>query len=424
MHRYLKTAAWSSLEYLFYPLLMIAAAPIMVKSIGEADYGLVLLASAVSGLGGAANLGMGAATIRFVSARLGVNDREGAIEAARATLALGGLAAVLVALAVAACTPFLAARPLSGMGEPGSTRYVLYCAAALLLLSQLDGILNATLKGAERFKLSAQVEMVCKLVTVGATVLTARIAGQVEPVLFAMIVVQSLTVIAKTFVVGRPLGCRWLWPRLGPAALTRELARFGAWNWLQGLAGVLFSHADRLLVGALLGASALTYYSVCLQMTQLTHTVPAAAMTFLFPLVSRRSAQTDRQGMNRIAALGIGMSLALSLAFGLFLFVFGHQVLGLWMGREFATNSAGLLPWLTVAFLLLSLNIAPYYLLTGRGYVRFVSMINLAGSGIGLIAAWILMPFYGLVGAAFARIVLGITMLLTYPKLFTTRASS
>src|SRR5215471_7584563 len=45
----------------------------------------------------------------------------------------------------------------------------------------------------------------------------------------------------------------------------REICGFGIYSWIQGVAGVLFMHADRLVIAALLSTSALTYYTVCLQ---------------------------------------------------------------------------------------------------------------------------------------------------------------
>ncbi|HEY9446141.1 MAG TPA: hypothetical protein VIQ62_03625, partial [Burkholderiales bacterium] len=91
--------------------------------------------------------------------------------------------------------------------------------------------------------------------------------------------------------------------------------------------------------------------------------------------------------------------------------------------RDFAAQSSHILLWLTLAYFVLSLNVAPYYLLLGHNEARYVSVANLAGGGMGLLAAVILLPPLGVIGAAQARMVLGLTTLANYWRLFRPRVA-
>jgi hypothetical protein len=93
------------------------------------------------------------------------------------------------------------------------------------------------------------------------------------------------------------------------------------------------------------------------------------------------------------------------------------------MGRDFAAESSHILLWLTLAYFVLSLNVAPYYLLLGHNEARYVSVTNLAGGGMGLIAAVILLPTLGVIGAAQARMVLGLATLANYWRLYRPRVA-
>jgi O-antigen/teichoic acid export membrane protein len=259
---------------------------------------------------------------------------------------------------------------------------------------------------------------------VSGNIVAAWAWHRVDAVLTIMVILVAAAVGVKALVASRLLGNAVMWPRWGDRVAVGSIMGFGAWGWVQGMAATLFAYADRLLVGALLGASALSYYSVCIQLAQQIHAVPAAAMSFLFPFVSRRLREVGPAGVDRARRYGILANVGLSLGLGGLMLAFGPSVLAIWMGDAFAQQSAGILPWLTFSFFLLSLSVAPYYLLLGHSQVRYMSLANLAGSGIGLFIAWLLMPFLGLVGAAFARVALGAAMLSSYWKLFTLKTAS
>jgi O-antigen/teichoic acid export membrane protein len=130
--------------------------------------------------------------------------------------------------------------------------------------------------------------------------------------------------------------------------------------------------------------------------------VPAAGGAFLFPLVSRRIEAGEN--VRRIA-------LAATFALGLFagalslpLMFFGNAILTLWIGHNFADQNSGLLAWLTVAFILLALNIGPHFLLLGRNKAWFVAVSNIAGGVMATFAGAYLIPRIGVGGAALMRI--------------------
>jgi O-antigen/teichoic acid export membrane protein len=77
------------------------------------------------------------------------------------------------------------------------------------------------------------------------------------------------------------------------------------------------------------------------------------------------------------------------------------------MGADFAEHSYVLLRILAMGFFFLSLNVAPYFALLGLGKVRFVSIVNVAGGVVSLVATAMLTPIFGLAGAAAARLLYG-----------------
>ena len=415
---HLRNASWSTAEYLFYPLLMLAATPVLVKSLGTADFGLLMLANAVAGIGTAGSLGMGAATIKFVSSAVGRNDRAEAVHVIRSTLGLAIAGTAAVAAIIAFTSPLLARYVFEKMGEPGHVTLTLVFAAFILLVSQIDGVYACGLRGLERFGTAARLEIIFKVAAVLASMLMAWLTRDLYTVMIASGSCLAASALAKGWTLGSTLGRSVLRIDFSNRAMLRTVLGFGWWNWLSGIGSLLFVHADRLLIGALIGAKAVGYYAVCTQLAQQVHALPAAAMAFLFPLISRKLQTHDGQALAQLRNYGVGVNVAISLTLGIGMMVFGPQLLALWMGRDFAASSSHILLWLTVAYFVLSLNVAPYYLLLGHNEARYVSVANLAGGGMGVLAAVILLPTLGVIGAAQARLVLGLTTLANYWRLF------
>lgn len=417
--RHLKNAGWSTAEYLFYPLLMLAATPIYVARLGAADYGLWMLVSAITGFGGAANLGMGAATVRFVALSRGgggISDVAGVV---RQTLSIALIGGAVFSASLLVAAPWAAHHVFEGMGNADEVSTTLMLAAVILFIQQFDIVYASAIKGMERFDVASKTDMSIRLSIVSVSLATAAIYGSVTAVLIAVAIMTCASALLRGAIAGRLIGARVFMPSWSRGA-AREVVSFGAWNALQGLASSLFQNADRLLLGAFLGAGAVTYYSVCTQLAQQIHSLPAAAMAIVLPLMSRRFGSTPSEGVARLQHFCVIANLMASGGLALLLWSFGPWFLEWWMGVEFSARAAGLLGWLTLAYFVMSLCVAPHFLLLGRGEAKFVSLSNLVGGGTSLAAAFLLIPQIGMAGAAVSRLTFGPVLLVNYARLFGT----
>ena len=416
---HLRNASWSAAEFLFFPCLLLIATPFLVAVLGTHQYGLWMLVNALTGMGGVAALGMGPATIKFVSAHGGRRDLQAAAHVARQSLAITLIGALVVAGGLVLGSPWLAGRFFSAMGDAEIVVKALIAAALILFLQQTDAVYASVMKGMERFGVAARIEISAKFVTIAGNVAVAALTRDLFAVLAVTIVVAGLGIWIKAVFASRILGRAIYLPRWSGATF-RELREFGLWSWLQGISGALFQSLDRLLVGSLLGANAVAAYSICLQLAQLVHAIPAAAMAVLFPLTSRKIQTSEWDAYRTLRKYGIVANLLLVFALGAVLISFASPVLALWINADFAQRETPLLVWLVVAYVLLGLNVAPHYMLLGHGEARFVSLTNMAGGVAGSIAAFALIPAFGVNGAAMSRMFYGPAIMLNFIKLFGT----
>ena len=360
-----------------------------------------------TGFGGLAGMGMGPAATKDVAAHRGRNDAAGALAAARACVSVTLVSSITLSLLMIFAGLTLGPDLLVRVGEPNEVRAIICFAAVLIALEQLDAVFAGSLRGLERFGLSARIEVTAKFATVVASVLIAWATRDLITIYWCVTLLTVIRAMAKAWWASKLLGGALI-PSLDRARAQDAFA-FGKWTWAQSLGGAMFATADRLLVGALLGADALARYSVCVQLAQQIQTIPAAGAQFLFPAVSRRreTGEDFRQLVIRASLIigSVGILIATPIA------LFSYFILNLWVGIAIATTTWPILSLLAIGYTILALNVGPHFALLGAGKVQFVAIVNIVAGVFAVIFCIVGILYLGLLGAAIARLCYAIVTL-------------
>ena len=392
--------AWAILEYGSYPLLLLISTPWFLHQLGTDQYGHWMLLVATISFGGVLNSGTGAATIKAVSAGIGGRVTGQSDRAVNASLAIAILGGGALALIVFCLFWFGAPVILSRMGDPQLVRATGTAAAVLIWIEQLDNVFSSAVKGAEHFRDAARVEMASKATQVIAAAIVLYWLPTMAALYWTLVVVSVLRLSAKIFISKRLLGLVRIRPSFQGLS---EVLHFAKWGWLQGVGGVMFGAADRVLIGSMLGASSLTYYAIASQLAMQTHAVSAAGLSVIFPKVSRKLESGGSFSLSRFTRITTVGNLVLSTSLALALILIGPMFLRFWVGPESAGPASQLLPWLVAAYWMLSLNSVSYYLLLGMGRIRFISLTVLMSGVFAVIAAYFSIEHFGLIGAPAGR---------------------
>jgi O-antigen/teichoic acid export membrane protein len=392
---------WAMAEYFAYPLMMFVATPFFLRWLGEAQYGQWMLVLVFTGFGGLTGLGMGASVVKEVSSASGRNDFDAAALTTRVCLSVTLVSSLVFSALLLIGAYLFGAILFQRMGDWSDVWPLFAFASVLIFLEQVDQVFSGTLRGLQRFDISARIEALAKLATVLSALLAAFLTHDLPAVLLVVTAVTIGRLGAKAAIVSRQLQrsvCLPAWRK----ARAIEIFNFGKWVWLQSLGSSIFSTADRLIVGSLLGPVDLARYSVCLQLAQQIQTVPAAGAQVLFPAISNRIGAG--QAFQRLAIRGSLMVAALVLVLGGGLWFFSDRILQIWVGPEIALGSTVVLELLTLAFVLLGINVGPHFGLYGMGKSGVVALINSVAGCIAIIIAIFAIQRFGLVGAAWARL--------------------
>jgi O-antigen/teichoic acid export membrane protein len=408
---------YSVAEYMAQPLSMLVAAPFLVHKLGLPQYGIWMLASAILGSMGILSTGFGDATVKYVSAYRGQNNQAGIERTIRATLSINTLLGAFFGLLVWVSAPY-AVDHLFKI-EPGfhtASLQTIRISAVILVLRSIESVFVSTLRAFERYGPPVKLNVFLRIIVVASAVVLAATGRGVAAIMIATLFWSALIVVLQVVAARRVVGSFNPLPTLEKAALA-EVFSFGCFSWLQALAAVVFSYADRFLVAAMLGTAPLAIYVLCVQVAQPIHGLSSAAFNFVFPHISSRHEAGEIHGPRRVFRLALLSSVGLCLALAAPLILFGKHLLTLWMGVEFAKQAHVVLAILVMAHLILAINIVPHYTLLAFGKVRFVSIVNVLGGILSLAGVALFVPPLGLVGAAIGRLLYGPAVALNFMKL-------
>ena len=206
-----------------------------------------------------------------------------------------------------------------------------------------------------------------------------------------------------------PLRLRW------DRANQRELLSFGARSHPDLLFQQIILRSDYLLIGALLGSTALGHYAMASAAAELLLIVPEAVTT---PLM-KRLLQQDRD-MHKVTPLALRLTATVMLVACLSMAAIGQWLIVTLFGAAYAPAYPALLALLPGLLGLCYASILRLDLL-GKNRPGSVSWMMGVGAGLNLILAVLWIPRWGIVGAAAASSVayLAVTaaMLVLYSRL-------
>ncbi|TFU03275.1 hypothetical protein EUV02_08785 [Polymorphobacter arshaanensis] len=405
---------WSVVEYAWYPVLLLVTTPFFLQHLGADGYGQWALLSATIGFGAFLNIGTGAATVRAIAHGIAARDRNDVELLVRGSLAIALAGGLLLALAIFATFLVGSGTFLVRMGARDAVLLTGATAAAIALIEQVENVFTSTLRGGERFRTIATIEMWMRSLQIGASVAAVAVFGTLAALYTALVLTALARLAVRVIVVERWLQLKSLRPSL---AEHHGILRDAGWGWLQGVGGLAFGVADRFIIGSALGAASLAHYAVATQLAQPLHAFAAAAASVVFPKVGRAMAQGDPARVQRLIVRGVLLLGAATTGIALVLLVFRVQILTLWLGTDVAAAAAPTLGLLAIAYWLLSLGVLPHFILLGLGRMRFVALSNLFAGALTLVAMLLLVGRFGIVGIATARIIYGIALLINYEPL-------
>jgi O-antigen/teichoic acid export membrane protein len=379
----------------------LAFTPFMVRTLGQADYGLFAIAGAMASYLVILDMGLADSVVRRLVGLHAAADRDGEhafLGSMLSLYALLALAVLMLAALAIPCVPWL----FGGTLAPDALRTLQAMLVPLGISTAVvvaGNPLNATLVAHERFMFLRLLEMMVVVAVTAANVLVLLRGGGVVAVVVVASTGAVVSALAKWLMVRRGLGLR-LAPRPVRATQMREISSYAAPIFVSMLVEQIFWKLDHLLIGARLGAAAVAVYAIGVMFNKYFMAFATAISRVMMPdLVRRIDAGSDASALTRrLVEVSRWQALVLMLVLS-GLLLFGQHFIHAWMGPGYETS-----------YWVLLCTLGPYaFELIGnvRNVVLQVKGLYWWRAGIFLAAALLNVPatlwalrHWGVVGAA------------------------
>ena len=371
--------------------------PIYLKLIGAERYGTLVILWALMGYFGFMDLGLGRAVAQRL-AGVGAKSAYGRSSLVWTALGMTFSLGVLGGLVLWFSADFVLTRwvdmSLENLAEAKGAIPWFVVAMPLILNAS---ILTGALHGRQHF-------LAMNLIRVTGTTL-----AQVVPLTVAMtghisldcLVPAALSARLVTLIINFRLCRRSLPLRNKPHFQSKHikpLFHYGGWVSIMSLMAPLLVTIDRMVIGAMAGAKAVTFYTVPYSIVTRLMTLSGSLHSAIFP---RLAAVQDREARNLVDRASRSL-VALMTLVALPGIALVHPFLILWVGEEFANQSQGVGEVILLGVLINSIVIPHHAYLMANGKPRLISCIYLLQLPIYFLLLWLGLSQVGVLGAALA----------------------
>jgi O-antigen/teichoic acid export membrane protein len=180
----------------------------------------------------------------------------------------------------------------------------------------------------------------------------------------ALILVSRIAATTAFVVLSRGVYPGLLSARPTDRAALGELVSFGGWVTVSTIAGTVFAYADRIFISVVSSIGAVVYYAVPYEIVARLWIVPNAVSAALFPAFSLARGSTN-PALASLYERALHVLLWLIQPIVVLLFLFGDELLQVWVGSDIAVRGGPVLRILAVGVLVNSVAFVPFSLIQG-----------------------------------------------------------
>lgn len=381
-------------------------APLIIKALGNYDYGIWEIVFSIVGYMGILDVGLGPAITRYV-ARYNAMQNQNELRKIYSTslLFLGSIGGLLFLsfAAWAAIAPGI-------LAETGSahTRYAIFLLiiGIQVFFTFTGSVFESFHEGFQQYNIRNNITIVNSII--GSAIL--YILLQKGHGLLALALVNAIGFSSRYLIYGIILSL----PRFGGFRFRkkdlswnslRELFSFGLQSLIQAIALRISTATDSLVIGSFLGPVAVTFFIIPVNLINQIRTFVWALTRAFMPLFSDLDAKGETEKTAQILMVASRYVLGVVLpTIGIVCFL-GLPFISIWIGPEYADKGRWVLYIFVAAYLLNWINPFSNRLLTGMGRQGILARISIASAAVNLTLSLFLVQYLGKEGVALGTLI-------------------
>lgn len=392
----------SYLNLLIGNLLPFIYTPVMLRMLGQAEYGIYGIAQSVMGYIGLLNFGIGGSIIRYLSKYRAEGDLEGERRVFGLFIKIYSVIGATVLLVGTFCSFHL------GSYGRSLTADELLLLERLVRLMTLNtaifmpfNVFSSMILAHEKFIFSKTVSLITSILSPCLNLVLLFFGFGSVGLVLASTALNLVSYTIYTVYVIRTLRIRPSFQRVG-GGLLREIIRFSFFVFVANIVDILFWSTDKLIIGWAIGSVATAVYNVGAAFNGYITSLSTAISGVLMPKVTKMAVKDTPPSEFTALFIKVGRLQFLLISFIVSAFVaFGRQFIALWAGAGYEESYyVALLVMIPVTIPLIQNTGLNILYAMNKHQFRSVVYLFIALLNAGLTFLWV--ESYGIIGAAMA----------------------
>tara|TARA_B110000008_G_C16820795_1_gene504597 strand:+ start:16 stop:876 length:861 start_codon:yes stop_codon:yes gene_type:complete len=166
---------------------------------------------------------------------------------------------------------------------------------------------------------------------------------------------------------------------------------------------ILYMRVDQIMIKEMINLDALGKYAVAVKLSEAWYFLPIIITSVFYPYIIIGKKTSNKLYYNRLKQLFF-TTLWIAILFVIFLSLFDDILIGLLFGNEFVSNNY-VIPILAISGIFVSMGYVNGKWVIIENHTKFELIRNLIGGLLNVLLNFILIPVYGLNGAALSTLI-------------------
>jgi len=389
----------------FWPIVFtLVITPIIIFKLGIKDYGIYIFITTAFYFIGLIDLGIGTAVSKLMSFYYGKETHDDLKSLARSASSLffiiGSIGLSLIIFFSTIGFDLLGER----FEDYKQYSWLFMIGGLMFFLRSISAAPNATLIAVQRFDLITKISIVQITLSSLSMLLAVSISGTLLSVFISQLAV-TLFICGAYFSNAKKVLPYVKYNFGWDVDKIKECYKFGLVNFFINIASSALSSLDKMIIPFYAGVSGLTYYSIGGSVGGKIPGVSASLSATLLPTVSQLSAKENSDLIKLIYIRSFRLIAIIAAALTITTISFSYKILFFWLDADFAEKASTILIILALTNFLLALFGPLSNFLFGLGKLKFLSISSIGMGILNAIMIFILLPTYGITGAAYAYLI-------------------
>lgn len=385
---------------LFNMLTMFILTPFIINNLGTEEYGIYVILGTMIGFLGIMELGLGSATIYYVAKYYRKDDVNGINRVFSATFWIYFIVGmVLLLVTLSASEVLLALFNITSLEQEEGTKLIVYSVVTFFMVFMSSSFIMVP-QALLRYDLYSFLEIGQNIFRVIANILAIYLGTGLLGLLISNIVVALVYVIVSVITAYKLLpSLKLQWPTIYGI---KEVFSYGVFSFFSSLIGMMWKYGDIFLISYFLGPMYVAFFSVPQQIMLKLLGLLGSIGKVLFPQYANINSNEERR---KLFLDSTYLLLNASIIMFVPLTVIFNDFLTLWISKDFANETYFIAILIAAGSIIRGAFISYQALFQGIGKPKYLFYITMVSSLTVLLGDIVLIPIYGLNGAAYALLV-------------------